>query len=95
MEERKEEYKNEIKGVSRESSRPAPSPMPAHIYVPPHRRKCTGESGSSAGKRRLTAPSSPMAPGFISDREELRIREKVTIHILTHSSMNSFRCDLK
>ncbi|KAF8368091.1 hypothetical protein PRIPAC_85920, partial [Pristionchus pacificus] len=77
MEERKEEYKNEIKGVSREWSRPAPSPMPAQIYVPPHRRKYTGERGSSASKRRLTAPSSPMAPGFISDREELRIREKV------------------
>lgn len=79
MEERKEEYKNEIsketKISSREPSRPAPAPMPAHIYVPPHRRRAAGESGSSGSKRRALAPSSP-ASGMISDREELRIRQK-------------------
>lgn len=77
MEERKEEYKNEVKGKTRQPSQPVHSPMPAHIYVPPHRRRANGESGSSSSKRRSTGPSSPAAHGMISDREELRIREKV------------------
>ncbi|GMR53455.1 hypothetical protein PMAYCL1PPCAC_23650, partial [Pristionchus mayeri] len=77
MEQRKEEYKNEVKGSSRDANRPSPAPMPSHIYVPPHRRRANGESGSSGGKRRLTAPSSPVAVGMISDREELQIRQKV------------------
>ncbi|GMT28340.1 hypothetical protein PFISCL1PPCAC_19637, partial [Pristionchus fissidentatus] len=79
MEERKEEYKKELSGSprERECSRPAPSPMPAHIYVPPHRRRAMGEAGSSACKKRHTTPSSPAASGMISNREEVRIREKV------------------
>ncbi|GMT00364.1 hypothetical protein PENTCL1PPCAC_22538, partial [Pristionchus entomophagus] len=74
MEERKMEYKNEVKSsFSRESDRP-PAPIPSHIYIPPHRR-LSGGNGINGRKR--IAPSSPVAPGMISDIEELRIREKV------------------